>query len=143
RKYKPVALKVRPVKTTLPEEFRILRKIEGDPLAGMPEMPLDPPEFTPKGRYTQERKEIIDQNHSEDFLTATEKRMLHWIMGEYNDAFAWTPEEAGNFREDFFPSVVLPVIPHTPWVLKNIPIPPGIFDEVCKLIKAKIDNGTY
>ncbi|THU96470.1 hypothetical protein K435DRAFT_615149, partial [Dendrothele bispora CBS 962.96] len=36
RKYKPVALKVRPVKTTLPEEFRILRKIEGDPLAGMP-----------------------------------------------------------------------------------------------------------
>ncbi|THU77358.1 hypothetical protein K435DRAFT_605305, partial [Dendrothele bispora CBS 962.96] len=71
-KYKPVALKVRPVKTTLPEEFHILRKIEGDPLAGMPEIPLDPPEFTPKGRYTQECKEIIDQNHSEDFLTATE-----------------------------------------------------------------------
>ena len=35
-KYKPVAKKVKPVPTTLPEEFWTVRRIEGDPLADMP-----------------------------------------------------------------------------------------------------------
>ncbi|KAF9254038.1 hypothetical protein L218DRAFT_1010187 [Marasmius fiardii PR-910] len=67
-KYKPVALKVKPVKVTLPEEFRVERKITGDPLEGMPELTAYPPEFEPEGRYMQERKEIIDKNHPEGFL---------------------------------------------------------------------------
>jgi hypothetical protein len=30
-----------------------------------------------------------------------------------------------------------------PWVQKNIPIPPGIFEDVCAIIKQKIDAGVY
>ena len=60
KKYKPVALRVKPVMGTLPEKFRIEQKILGDPLAEMPKLNPQPPEFEPKGRYTQERKEAID-----------------------------------------------------------------------------------
>ena len=37
----------------------------------------------------------------------------------------------------------MPVVPHTPWVQRNIPIPPGIYDDVCKLIKKKLDAGVF
>ena len=36
KKYKPVAVKVRPVETELPSRFRITRNIKGDPLKDMP-----------------------------------------------------------------------------------------------------------
>ena len=35
------------------------------------------------------------------------------------------------------------MIPHRPWVLKNIPIPLGLYPEVCRLIKVKLDAGVY
>ena len=38
KKYKPVALKVKPVLAALPEKFRIIRNIVGDPLAEMPQL---------------------------------------------------------------------------------------------------------
>src|SRR5882762_8536895 len=38
KKYKPVAQKVRPITTSLPERFRIIRKIRGDPLASISEL---------------------------------------------------------------------------------------------------------
>ncbi|EPS94925.1 hypothetical protein FOMPIDRAFT_1079478, partial [Fomitopsis schrenkii] len=54
KKYKPVALKTRPVLGTVPEKFRIIRHITGDPLATMPQLPTRPRHFVPTGRYTQE-----------------------------------------------------------------------------------------
>lgn len=143
RKYKPVGVKVRPVKATLPEELRVKREIIGDPLAEMPILPTHPPEFSPGERYTIERKEIIDKNHSEDFLWPEEKKLLHHFMKVQEKGFAWDASEMGTFREDFFPPVKFPVLPHEPWVERNIPIPPGIFEEVCKVIKTKIDAGVY
>ncbi|OBZ78510.1 hypothetical protein A0H81_02120 [Grifola frondosa] len=49
KKYKPVALKVRPVLATLPNRFRIVRNIQGDPLADMPPLDPNPPTFEPTG----------------------------------------------------------------------------------------------
>ena len=43
----------------LPAEFRIGREIIGDPLADMPKLLPNPPNFEPVGRYTAERKEKI------------------------------------------------------------------------------------
>jgi hypothetical protein len=57
--------------------------------------------------------------------------------------FTWDDSERGRFREDFFPPVVMPVVEHKPWVLRNMPIPPGIYVDVCKIIQTKIDAGVY
>ena len=69
--------------------------------------------------------------------------LVHHLMSVQEQGFAWSSAEAGTFREDFFPPVKFPVLPHEPWVERNIPIPPGIFEEVCKVIKTKIDAGVY
>ena len=142
-KYKPVALKTRPVVQELPAEFRIKREIIGDPLAEMPKLSPNPPEFVPTGRYTQERKDQFDKVHKEDFLLPEERKLMHHFMMEQSYGFAWNDQERGRFREDFFPPVDIPVVPHKPWVLKNIPIPPGLYPKVCELIKRKMDAGVY
>ncbi|KDR65141.1 hypothetical protein GALMADRAFT_82220, partial [Galerina marginata CBS 339.88] len=69
--------------------------------------------------------------------------LVHNVMMNQNEAFAWEDSERGTFREDFFPPVVIPTVEHTPWVYKNIPIPPGLYDEVCRIIKSKRDSGVY
>lgn len=43
KKYKPVTLKVKPLLGDLPDKFRIVRDIKGDPLVGMPELNPHPP----------------------------------------------------------------------------------------------------
>ena len=142
-KYKPVALKTRPVVQELPAEFRIKREIIGDPLAEMPKLSPNPPDYVPTGRYTQERKDQFDKVHEGDFLLSEERKLMHHFMMEQNLGFAWDDTERGRFREDFFPPVDIPVVPHKPWVLKNIPIPPGLYPEVCRIIKLKLDAGVY
>jgi len=37
----------------------------------------------------------------------------------------------------------MPMIAHKPWVVRNIPIPPGIYYHVCCLLKCKIDTGMF
>ncbi len=59
-----------------------------------------------------------------------------------NEGFTWDDSERGHFREDFFPPVDIPVIPHTPWVLKNIPILAPIYQDVCKIIKNQDRRGS-
>jgi hypothetical protein len=142
-KYKPVALKVRPVVQELPAEFRIKREIIGDPLAEMPRLSPKPPNFVSTGRYTQERKDQFDEVHKGDFLLPEERKLMHHFMMLQSYGFAWEDSERGRFREDFFPPVDIPVVPHKPWVLKNIPIPPGLYPEICKIIKVKLDAGVY
>src|SRR5271170_5331815 len=142
-KYKPVALKTRPVIGELPGGFRIRRTIEGDPLLDMPKLSATPSEFEPMGRYTQEQKEKIDGRHQGDFLWSEERKLMHHFMMLQNGGFAWEDQERRRFREDFFPPIAIPVVPHKPWVLKNIPIPPGLYPEVCRIIKSKMDAGVY
>ena len=142
-KYKPVALKTKPVIQELPAEFRIKREIIGDPLEKMPELLCKPPDFSPVGRYTLEQKEKMDKVHKEGFLWPEERKLLHYFMMEQEGGFAWDDTERGRFREDFFPPIDIPIVPHKPWVLKNIPIPPGLYPEVCRIIKSKIEAGVY
>ena len=67
-KYRPVALKTKPVIGELLGKFRIQREIIGDPLAEIPELLAKPPGFELTGRYTLEQKEKIDNCHKGDFL---------------------------------------------------------------------------
>ena len=142
KKYKPVARKVRPVLDDLPAKFRIIRNILGDPLADLPVLNPHPPSFTPTGRYTEERMIQFDKDNNH-FLLPQEHALLHHFMMLHNEGFAWDNSERGHFREDFFPPIDIPVIPHEPWVQRNIPIPPGLYDELCKLVKQKIDAGVF
>lgn len=143
KKYKPVAKKVRPVPATLPDKFRIKRVIEGDPLEHIPRLPINPPEFEATGRYTQARKEIIDKVHPGTFLWPAERRLMHYFMMVQNEGFAWDETEKGTFNTKFFPPVDMAVMPHTPWVLKNIPIPPGLYAQIIDTVRDKIRTGTY
>jgi hypothetical protein len=55
----------------------------------------------------------------------------------------WNENKHGSFRPNFFPPIEFPIIPHTPWVEHNIPIPPSIYKEVCGMLKKKIEAGVY
>ena len=143
KKYKPVALKVKPVYTELPDQYRIKREIKGDPLEGMPSLNPKPPDFVPTGRYSKERMQDFDKVHKGEFLWPEERKLVHHLMMEQNQAFAWDDSERGRFKTEFFPPVVMPTIEHKPWVYRNIPIPTGIYDEVCKIVQKKIEAGVY
>ena len=97
KKYKPVALKVKPHLGTLPEEFRIIRNIVGDPLEGMLELNPNPPSFTPTGRYTEERREQVQRDHVGDFLWPQERNLIDDLMCKQNQGFAWEETEKGRF----------------------------------------------
>ena len=142
-KYKPVDLKVKSVMQELPLKFRILRDIEGNPLAEMPALSPNPPDFEPVGRYTQARKEQFDKQHKGDFLLAEERKLLHHFMMQQSYGFAWDDTERGQFKEDFFPPIDIPTVPHKPWVLKNIHMPPGLCTEICRIIRSKLEAGVY
>ena len=143
KKYKLVTLKVWPVETKLPSHFRIIRDIKGDPLENMLVLPTQPEDFVPTGCYTMERKEQLDKVHTGSFLLPEERKLMHHFMCMQNEGFAWNDTERGHFHEDFFPPIEMPTIPHKPWFEHNIPIPSSIYNEVCRLIKRKIDAGVY
>jgi len=143
KKYKPVAKKIRPVATELPEWYRIVRSIKGNPLKDLPALPTQPADFEPEGRYTFDRMRIIEKAHPEGFLWPEERKLMHQFMKIHQDGFAWSDDERDHFRKEFFPPIEMPTIPHKPWVVKNLPIPPGIYNQICKEIKRKIDTGVF
>ena len=72
-----------------------------------------------------------------------ELQLMDYFMSVHNQGFAWDDSERGCFRPDFFLPIDIPVVSHKPWIQKNIPIPPGIYDEVCQIIKKKLAAGVY
>ena len=85
----------------------------------------------------------MDDLHSTDFLWPAECELLHHFVSLQNEGFAWDDSECSHFCKDFFPPVKIPVVAHTPWVKQNIPILPGIYDEVRRIICIKMDAGVY
>jgi hypothetical protein len=142
-KYKPADKKVHTMPATLPEEYRIHCNIIGDPLESMPKLFPHPPNFVPTGCYTQECMEAMDQAYEGNFLLPEERKLLHHLMMEQNKAFAWDETEKGHFKEVYFPPIKIPIIKHTPWQLKNMPIPPGIYAQVIEAMRKKIASGVY
>jgi hypothetical protein len=67
---------------------------------------------------------------------------MHDFIQNHETAFAWTENELGSFRPNFFPPIEFPVIPYMPWVEQNIPILTSLYEEVCRMLK-KIDAGIY
>ena len=142
KKYKSMALKVKLVICELPDKFRILQNITGEPLKDLPVLDTDPPPFTLTGQYMQERKDLFDKSNPR-FLWPVEQKLLHYFMMVHQDAFTWESLERGHFKEEYFLPIEIPIILHTPWVHHDIPIPPGLHEEVYRLIQDKIDTGVF
>jgi hypothetical protein len=62
---------------------------------------------------------------------------MHHFMMEQNLGFAWNDKQRGRFREDFFPPIDIPVVPHKPWGLKNIPIPQVYIQKSVKSLEQR------
>src|SRR6202789_2310375 len=87
KKYKPVTQKIRPIVADLPDQFRIIRKITGDPLEHMPKLNPCPPPFSPTPRYSLQHKAIIDKNHPGDFLWPEERLLMHDFIRNHDTGF--------------------------------------------------------
>jgi hypothetical protein len=142
RKYRKAEDRIQPIVTQLPEEFCIVRNIIGDPLENMLVLPTHPPDFFPGLQYMQEWYEKLQLN-PDSFLWPEEEKLAHHLVKKQEECLSWIEEEKGEFRQDFFPPVHILMVPHTPWVYKNIPIPPGLHNELVKIIRDKIVSGAY
>jgi len=140
--YKPVAKKVRAVPTAMPAEYRVVRQLPADPLAGLPPLPSRPPEFCPGTRFMHERADKLDLNPAK-WLWPEELKLVQWLVHAHECAFTWNASEQGRLNETCFPPYKIPTIPYTPWSQRNIPIPPATLGEVVCIIKEKIASGIY
>jgi hypothetical protein len=141
-KYKKVEKRTFPVSTTTPKEFCIERRRPPDPLAGLTPLPQAAPPFSPGLCYTTKRmqEQAIDPA---GFMLPEEICLAHWILLENENALAWEESEKGSFSLKWFDLILILTVEHVPWIVKNIPIAPGICTEVIKIIKDKITAGTY
>ena len=108
----------------------------------MPSLNPNPPAFQPTGCYTQECHNVLDNKHP-DFLLPREHDLMHDFMCKQNQAFAWNDQERRHFKPEYFPPIDIPVVPHVLFIEKNIPIPPGIYNKVCAIIRKKLAAGVY
>ena len=80
----------------------------------------------------QERLDKLKLN-SNSFLWPEELKLVIYVLKVNEHTMAWTEAEKGRFCDEYFTPVKIPVIEHVPWAHKNLPIPPGILEEVIKL----------
>jgi len=59
------------------------------------------------------------------------------------DGIAFEDIERGTLKDSYFLLYIIPTIPYTPWQHQNRPVPPGIADEVIKVLKLKMNAGVY
>ncbi|EIM89497.1 uncharacterized protein STEHIDRAFT_26927, partial [Stereum hirsutum FP-91666 SS1] len=76
-------------------------------------------------------------------LLPEEEKLFQWVMVLNKGALAFEESQRGTLKDSYFSPYIIPTVPHVPWVYKNIPIPPGLRDQVIKLLKEKIDAGVY
>ena len=141
-KYKHVDKKVKPIPVALPKEFCNIRHIPKDPLLMLPLLPTYPPDFMPSNRLMQEHLDKLDLN-SDSFLWPEELKLIQHILKLNEGSLAWTEAEKGRFYDEYFSPVKIPVVKHTPWIHKNLPILLGIYNEVVKIFKKKLAAGIY
>ena len=77
------------------------------------------------------------------FLWPEEHKLVLFLIKKQEAAIAWDTSECRNFRKDYFEPLVILTVEHIPWVELNITIPPGIHNEVIRIIKGKIKIGVY
>ena len=139
--YKRVDQKIKPVSTRMPPEASVTRTIPEDPLVSLSELPFHPPDFTPTNKLTTERLASLEIN--DGFLLPEEEKLFTHVMQLNERALAFEDIERGTLSDKYFSDYVIPTVPHQPWEYRNMPIPPGIMEQVLDVLKLKIDAGVY
>jgi hypothetical protein len=140
--YKPVARKVHLVIAPLDEEFHITRTLPDNLIARLVPLPLHPLDFVPGECFTQEHADSLGLDPT-NWLWLDKVKLVRWIVCEHEKAFAWVSDERGCLNEKYFPPVKIPTIPHIPWVMRNIPVPPAMWADTIQIIKDRISSGVY
>jgi hypothetical protein len=105
-------------------------------------LPVHPPIFIPSTRFTQECSDALDLDPAK-WLWPDELNLVRWLVLVHETTFVWDLGECGRFKEEYFPPVRIATVPHTPWVQRNILIPPAIYPQVIEIVKGKIEGGVY
>jgi len=141
-KYKKVDQKVQSVLSTLYKDFRNICHIPINPLLSLPSLPTHLPNFAPGKWLTQECLDELNLN-VHNFLWPEDVKLLHHVLKINKSGLAWTEAEKGQFKDEYFSPVKIPVVEHIPWMHKNIPIPSGILGEVIQIFKDKYATCVY
>ncbi len=140
--YKHVDQKIKPISTTFPEEARVRRTIPREPLLSLVPLPIRPPDFIPTARLTEERMRELNVNQ-DGFLWPEEEKLFKHVLALNEATLPYDEKDRGTFSQEYFSDYIMPVVSHTPWEYKNIPIPPGIRDKVIQFLRSKIEAGVY
>ncbi|KAG6852200.1 hypothetical protein C0991_002142, partial [Blastosporella zonata] len=89
KKYKPVALRTKPVAASIPDNFQIKCNIIGNPLCDIPILSVNPPPYVPTGQFNQERKDQFVETHDNGFLSKSEIDLFIHLMCLQNKGFTW------------------------------------------------------
>ncbi|TFY52589.1 hypothetical protein EVJ58_g9929 [Rhodofomes roseus] len=144
RRYKPVARKVRPVPTYMPNpSAQKLVPIEVPTPPPLSTNPAPRSQFTSTQRLTQERLDAILKTVPDGFLTEAELDLMVHVLDVNQQALAWTEEERGTFSSKYFPDYEIPVIEHVPWTRPPIKVPKALEDKVRAVVQDQIDAGNY
>ena len=94
--YKKVTNCICLVRTTLPEEYCIVRRIPSDLLLSLPVLLTHPPDFIPSEKFTKERREKMNINVT-GFLWPEEEKLILFLIKAQEDGIAWDASERGSF----------------------------------------------
>ncbi|KII82701.1 hypothetical protein PLICRDRAFT_79792, partial [Plicaturopsis crispa FD-325 SS-3] len=108
----------------------------------LPELTPTPPEFTPTQKLSADRMKQLQVNFN-GFLWPEEEKLFMQVLRLNEAALAFTDQDRGTLSEEYFSPYIMPTVPHKAWVCKNIPIPPGIREQVIEVLKQKINAGVY
>ncbi|KIJ05006.1 hypothetical protein PAXINDRAFT_36440, partial [Paxillus involutus ATCC 200175] len=108
----------------------------------LPPLSPHPPIFVPTKKVTSERMKDINVNKL-GFLWPEEERLFQHILLLNEQTLAFEDTDRGTLKESYFSPYIIPTEPHIPWAYKNIPIPPGIRQQVMDVLKLKIKAGVY
>lgn len=144
RKYKPVHRKVRPVPTYMPNPSA--QKFVPITIPDIDELPVLPPkliDFIPTERLTRERLDNILRTVTPGFLSPSEIDLLVFVLVLRQKALAWTDDERGTFKQEYYPDYEIPTIEHIPWIEPPMRVPKAIEGRVRDLIRKQESAGKF
>ncbi|KNE89460.1 hypothetical protein PSTG_17078, partial [Puccinia striiformis f. sp. tritici PST-78] len=132
-KYKSAAKKIKPVNEAMPQNINkplAFPALSRDPY----ETPLTPfpPEFVATEKITEERLKVVNFG-PKDFLWIEELKLMKHVIVKRQGAFAFAPEERGLLKHSYGEPYIIPVVPHSPWQQKPIPIAQAIKGKFIEL----------